>query len=413
MATKDAYDNFKTRVRTVGLPTGSRYRVNVMGMNVPDIFMFANSVSIPGVSIDTADTKIWGENLTMPYGISYEPVTLTFILDNEMSAKVFFDSWMNKVYDRKTRFVGYAKEYKRNVNIVLQDKNNKDILNVTLIDAYPKQIQDVALSYDSKDVIALTVQLQYKNWIKDYDTGSVYAADANSANTRGVNTPIGTTSPSGGGTVPLSLPTDTGRLPFNFEARDIENSLANYGSQAGAEMGTQSGSIAGLFGTSPISGASSLLSSFSDLSNNFVSFGSGITNLGRSLTAITAPAGQIAGAVNSISGTLGGIDTVLSSVGLGKPFAKVRTDLNGTASKIGAVAGLKGMPGNIASLGVNFSSMGNQFNQVSRSLDTVPGATAKLKNSIASLGNMITGNGSDLNNASAALQQHVDEEEST
>ena len=49
--------------------------------------------------------------------------------------------------------------------IQVEDLNDKPIYQIKLFECYPKNIGTVQLDYASKDVMKLTVEMQYKYWV--------------------------------------------------------------------------------------------------------------------------------------------------------------------------------------------------------------------------------------------------------
>jgi hypothetical protein len=181
MATKAAFehhtlDDFRARIRTIGLPTGSHYQVEFLLGGIDGaraVSMLADQVTLPGLTIMTAEQRTFGEITESAYGISYQPVSLSIILDNEVAAKTFFDTWANSVFDRKTRTIGYYDDYIRDVRITLMDKASKPIYTVVLREAYPKTINDIQLDYASREILRVNVILTFKYWEREYIGGQV------------------------------------------------------------------------------------------------------------------------------------------------------------------------------------------------------------------------------------------------
>jgi hypothetical protein len=127
--------------------------------------MMAHQASLPGFQHMTSENRNFGELTEMPYGIIYPPVQMAFYLDNTMTVKHFFDAWTNQIFNRSTRMSGYYNTYVRDITITLLDKRDRNIYTVTLIEAYPKDIQEVQLSYDNKEIMSLNVTFNYKYWV--------------------------------------------------------------------------------------------------------------------------------------------------------------------------------------------------------------------------------------------------------
>jgi hypothetical protein len=65
--------------------------------------------------------------------------------------------------DKKT--YNYYNTYIANMRIEVQDINDKTRYEVTLFECYPKTISSIQMDYAAKDVMKISIGMQYKNWI--------------------------------------------------------------------------------------------------------------------------------------------------------------------------------------------------------------------------------------------------------
>lgn len=172
---KEDFKEFISNLKAVGLPTASRFFVMLPDSN-NTLCMLVDQCQLPGITIMTTEMRTFGESREAPYGVTYPPVQLSVILDNKAGATTYFDWWSKLVFDRETRTSGYYKDYAREVNIILTDKNDDPIRKVTLIEAYPKTIGDIQLDYSNKDIIRLPITLAYRYWKEVPLTGTDVAA---------------------------------------------------------------------------------------------------------------------------------------------------------------------------------------------------------------------------------------------
>jgi T4-like virus tail tube protein gp19 len=409
---------FITHVRDTGLAVGSHFAVIFNGDgDTEKMALLVDQATLPGITIMTTEMRTFGEITDSAYGITYPPVTLSIILDNEGSAKKFFDDWSDKVFNKITRTSGYYSSYTSDVEIQLLDKNHDVITSVLLIEAYPKQISDVQLDSSNHDIIRLNVTLTYKHWIEFETNQGIPIEDRLRGETQYAN-----------------REENFGRLFSNAgnPDNDFVSSLRDWGtpaqlpkelSQFGGDMGSSlsrslgsctralsdsNGNPISLIAPNGSNQSSGFKEGLNNLTSNFVTLGSGLKELSSSLNSITAPVSAIAGAVSSVSGTLGSIDSTLNVLGLGTPFNKIRQNLNKTSSDLGTVAGLKGLPSHIGTIGANMGAMGTTFKQVSKSLDTVSTAPAQFKSALNKLGFNLDRQGSNLSNGASNLDSYAD-----
>jgi hypothetical protein len=174
-ARKDAKPNkinqFISEVKTGALARTNRFAVEMRppgGINPGNlrrILLFCDSVQLPGINYSTVQNRTFGEFREVPYEKLYEPINLTFYVDNDLIVKKMFDDWMSLISNPDRRTFEYYKNYIAPKFVIeVQDINDKTRYQVELFEAYPKNVNAVSLDNASKDVMKLTVNMQYKYW---------------------------------------------------------------------------------------------------------------------------------------------------------------------------------------------------------------------------------------------------------
>lgn len=163
--------NFISQVKHRGLARTNRYDVivifpykNATTETMTVASLFCDSVNLPGANISTNPQRVFGEPREMPYEKIYDPVTLSFYVDSGMEIKTAFDDWMNMVVDTDKRTIGYYRDFTSLVHIYVRTVNNQAPYMCTLYEAYPKTINAIQLDSSSRDVMKLSVTMQYKYW---------------------------------------------------------------------------------------------------------------------------------------------------------------------------------------------------------------------------------------------------------
>lgn len=162
-------DEFIATVKTQGMMRSNRYTVT-MGdvVNDPDnlrqIMMYCSDIQIPGVNISTAQLRTYGELREVPYEKLFGDINLTFYVDNNMNVKNYFDRWMGLIQDPNTRAFNYYANYIAQMVITVEDYSNNAQYDINLYECYPKQIGQIQIGYDQKDIMKLQVTMQYKYW---------------------------------------------------------------------------------------------------------------------------------------------------------------------------------------------------------------------------------------------------------
>jgi len=128
------------------------------------VLLYCDTINIPGQSFATTEAKTFGEIREMPYQRLFEPITMTFFVDNSMNVKLLFDAWLAAIIDPGSRSVNYYKDYISTITISLQDINEKSRYQIIAYECYPKSVSSIQMDYASKDVMKVTVTMVSKYW---------------------------------------------------------------------------------------------------------------------------------------------------------------------------------------------------------------------------------------------------------
>lgn len=164
-------ENFITQIKTRGLARTNRYEVKIPfpqlnpSSNIKRVAsLFCDAVTLPGANISTTQMKTYGESRDMPYEKIYDPVTMSFYVDSGMEVKRAFEDWMELIFNTNTRAIGYYNTYVRDVDIYVKTVDGSVPYKVTLHEAYPKTINAIQLDTNGKDIMKMTLTMQYKYW---------------------------------------------------------------------------------------------------------------------------------------------------------------------------------------------------------------------------------------------------------
>jgi hypothetical protein len=175
-------------VNTQGEITGS------MNGSTNDSVYRCVAASLPGLTMRTTDMNRYGIGIyeKIPFSANYTDVSLTFLMDRYGDQYNFWYSWFNYVFGvsgavNYQNIFGtvsgnnsrpfYTAEYKDNytatITITVYDLEGNDNLVVTLLDAYPITLNDIALNWtDNNNLMKLTTTITFREWILGYDGGS-------------------------------------------------------------------------------------------------------------------------------------------------------------------------------------------------------------------------------------------------
>lgn len=137
-----------------------------------DLSMRAESVEMPGRSIQAASYRDYGAPREIGYASLYTPITITFLCSSDMKERRLFNQWQDLIIGDhrvaeghaggKSFDVGYYDDYVASIIIAQYDETGKKRFNVQMLEAYPRTVNATTLSYASDELIKLTVQFQYR-----------------------------------------------------------------------------------------------------------------------------------------------------------------------------------------------------------------------------------------------------------
>jgi len=152
-----------------GITRKSRYKVKIKGpagSGPRSLSLRCESISMPGQNIrSTPDPLRFGPEREHAQGVTYGPITATFITDRLQSEKAFFERWQNLVVNMNTWEPNYYDSYVGGVEIFNLDERNNTTYGVELFEAFPRQInaQDVGHANGSA-YQTFSVEFTYHHW---------------------------------------------------------------------------------------------------------------------------------------------------------------------------------------------------------------------------------------------------------
>lgn len=122
------------------------------------------NASLPGRTFATTEQKTYGPIEKYPYLNTYTDVDMTFIVDDDMSQKVFFDAWMNYINPLYNNNLRYKGDYSTVITVNQYDVTNNISYSVNLYDAYPISMNQMDLDWSADGYHKLNVTFAYTYW---------------------------------------------------------------------------------------------------------------------------------------------------------------------------------------------------------------------------------------------------------
>lgn len=120
---------------------------------------------LPGRSFNVTERKFGSAPVQkFPFQSVYNDVTMTFIVDGNMSERLFFDQWMELINPSSTYNFKYKNNYVTDIAIRQYDLQNKITYSSVLIDAFPIAVNSMDLDWTSEGYHRVSVTFAYTNW---------------------------------------------------------------------------------------------------------------------------------------------------------------------------------------------------------------------------------------------------------
>lgn len=153
---------------------------------IRDAGLLCYEATLPGTSLATAEVKdnFMGISQEFAHTRLYTDFDFSFYVDDDYNAIRFFEGWIDFIssgseksdnanpsvsnYYRRMR---YPDTYKcQSVTITKFEKNLKNSIKYSFINAFPKTISAIPVTYGAADILRVTVSFNYDRYLIDSDT---------------------------------------------------------------------------------------------------------------------------------------------------------------------------------------------------------------------------------------------------
>lgn len=137
-----------------------------------DMYLFCESVQMPGRQVTTTEHFTGMKAIKKPYAFLNEDVAMTFNLTNDFYIYKYLKSWMDLVIPQDSEtdfFLNFKENY--TTDIIIQQMGNTDyipVYSVVLRNAYPISLNSIELSNASENAVTqCSVTFAYDNWYEE------------------------------------------------------------------------------------------------------------------------------------------------------------------------------------------------------------------------------------------------------
>ena len=189
----------KSQIYTHGIGGAGNSELNRM------ISLRCENVNLPGVNLASADGPPrygYGPTQKNPYGVMFNEMSITFMIDKDGDIHKFFYEWLNTIVNfnghggarlrdsigpvgkMKTYEVGYKDSFSTDIkiNVYNDDASTSDlktlhkVMTVTAYRAFPMSLPTLPVSWNDGEVMILTIPFAYTDFAIDYYSTDNYLA---------------------------------------------------------------------------------------------------------------------------------------------------------------------------------------------------------------------------------------------
>lgn len=130
--------------------------------------LFCHSATLPSLNVMTGSYRENEAHYEVPYGISHEPVTLTFYGDANLKIKAVFDNWYNSITQSRAmnpngnNRLKFMDDFTCDIVLSVLDKSTQAVYSITLKGAWPKSVGGLDMSHQNTEVVSFPVQFVYE-----------------------------------------------------------------------------------------------------------------------------------------------------------------------------------------------------------------------------------------------------------
>lgn len=172
---------FQTVQDTIGNLVGNRQPISGNATLTRYLALQCETAELPGRTLQTQESKVYGPTFKVPYRSQYNDITLTFLSTNDFWERKLFDRWIEAIHPSDTNNFRYPKgseTYMSQIKIIQYDDFIKQIYAIELIDAFPIGVAAQPLSWSEDGFHRVSVQFAYQRYKPVYEGNYDLAAAA-------------------------------------------------------------------------------------------------------------------------------------------------------------------------------------------------------------------------------------------
>ena len=168
---------FFDTVKKYGISKPNRFEVQITSAGEAGgyadnnfVSLWCQSVDLPGRTIESqTNDNIYGPTHEIAQGlILNDSIAMTFLLDEKLNIKRYFDNWQKAIYNPETYDMYYYDNYVRDMTIKQLSKTDEVVFSCKVYEAFPKTVELIGLNADNRsEASRLNVSMAFRDWIEE------------------------------------------------------------------------------------------------------------------------------------------------------------------------------------------------------------------------------------------------------
>ena len=141
----------------------------VSSVSASAIDFLVKTISLPARSFGSTNFRYGGKySIEVPYEMTEEPVSITFLGSNDWSARTYWNDWIAHIQNTTSYTMQYYSKFIGTIKISCYDETasttGAPTHTVTLHEAWPKTIRAVELGWENSELVDFSVDVAYSWW---------------------------------------------------------------------------------------------------------------------------------------------------------------------------------------------------------------------------------------------------------
>ena len=138
----------------------------VSSIDTQTLAMTVESAELPGKTITTSESRLYGPIRKIPYNLGFIDTTFTFMCsDNFLVEKRFFDDWADFIINPNTFDAEYHDNLVGSINLQLLSNENELMYEVEYMEVFPINVSAMNVGFaQMNDYAKFSVTFSYRKW---------------------------------------------------------------------------------------------------------------------------------------------------------------------------------------------------------------------------------------------------------